>query len=123
MISLNMAMLGQIPGVLMAQAATQEPQGLEAFLKGGFPMIIIMFVMFYFLIIRPQMKKQKEHQQMVNAIKTGDKVVAAGGIHGVVSNVKDNVVVLKIADSVKIEVEKTSVSTVNKPEGSDSKDK
>ncbi len=69
---------------------------------------------FYFLMIRPQQKKQKEHQALVSTLKTGDKVVACGGIHGMISNVKETTVILKVADNMKMEVDKASIGTVSK---------
>jgi len=80
----------------------------------NFMPFVILLVMFYFLLIRPQQKKMKEHQAMVSALKAGDKVVAAGGIHGTITNVKDNVVVLKVAEQVKLEVDKASVTTIQR---------
>ena len=71
-------------------------------------------VIFYFLIIRPQSKKQKEHDVLVKSVKTGDKVVTNGGIHGLVSNVKDTTVIVKIAENVKIELDKAAISSVSK---------
>ncbi len=79
---------------------------------GGLLMILIIFGIFYFLLIRPQMKRQKEHQAMVSALRKGDKVVTTGGIHGAIVGVKDDVVVLKIAEQVKIEVAKNCVASV-----------
>jgi preprotein translocase subunit YajC len=83
------------------------------------PMSFIPFlcigVIFYFLIIRPQTKRQKELQALVSALKTGDKVVTSGGIHGIIANVKEgNTLILKIADNVKIEVDKNAIATVDK---------
>ncbi len=71
-------------------------------------------VIFYFLIIRPQKKKQKDQDNLINSLKTGDHVVTAGGIHGMIANVKEKSVLLKVADNVKIEMDKTSVSRVKK---------
>ncbi|MDR0532624.1 MAG: preprotein translocase subunit YajC [Verrucomicrobiales bacterium] len=100
----------------LAQAAPaangQTPAGASSLLGSPFIMIILMVVVFYFLLIRPQQKRQKEHLKMVNALKTGDKVIAAGGIHGVVSNVKDKTVVIKIAENTKIEIDRSSVAVV-----------
>lgn len=70
------------------------------------------FAIFYFLIIRPQNKKQKEAQKMISAIKKGDKVVTIGGVHGTVSSVKDRTVVIKVDDSTKIEFSKSAVASV-----------
>ena len=79
--------------------------------------IILVFVVFYFLLIRPQQKKKKEHQQLVSSLKKGDKVVTNGGIYGIVSDAKEHIVVLKIAENVKIEVVKTAVATVIEKKG------
>src|SRR5271156_6332171 len=71
-------------------------------------------VIFYFLIIRPQNKKQKELQTLVSSLKTGDKVVTNGGIHGIIANVKEgSILSLKIADNVKIEIDKSAIATVD----------
>jgi preprotein translocase subunit YajC len=75
---------------------------------------VFMIVIFYFLLIRPQQRRQKEQRQLLESLKTGDKVITSSGIHGLIANVKDNTVLLKIADNVKIEVEKSSVATVSK---------
>lgn len=78
----------------------------------GFEMIIMMVVLFaimYFFMIRPQQKKQKALQEARNAIKAGDKVVTAGGLHGKVKEVSDTYFVIEIAEGVKIKIEKGSV--------------
>jgi len=74
--------------------------------------LILIFVVFYFLLIRPQQKRQKELQKMVEAIKKGDRVVAAGGIIGTVMSLQNDYVVLKIGDNenTKMEVLKSSIS-------------
>ena len=73
--------------------------------------IILMFVIFYFLLIRPQQKKQKELQIMITQIKKGDKVVTTGGILGTVSSLQDDYVVLTVGDSdTKIEVLKSAIA-------------
>ncbi len=82
---------------------------------GGFMMfvpIILVFVVFYFLLIRPQQKKQKQHQQLLSGLRKGDKVVTNGGIYGTIVDAKEHVIVLKIAEDVKIEVVKSAVATV-----------
>ena len=80
-------------------------------LLGLLPMVLI-FVIIYFLIIWPQQKQQKKHAAMLKGLQKGDKVVAAGGIHGTVVGVDDarNVVVVKIDENVKIEVQKSTVT-------------
>ncbi|HMM02093.1 MAG: preprotein translocase subunit YajC [Prevotella sp.] len=72
-------------------------------------MMVLLFAIMYFFMIRPQQKKQKALQEARNAIKVGDKVVTAGGIHGKVKEVNDSTFVLEIADGVKITIEKSSV--------------
>ena len=76
--------------------------------------IIIIFVIFYFLLIRPQKKAQDDHKKMVTSLKKNDEVITNGGIHGTITNVKDNTVVLKIDDNVKIEVQKIAIATIKK---------
>lgn len=90
--------------------APQPPSGAGMVV----PMIAI-FAIMYFLIIRPQNKRQKELAARVSTLKTGDKVITTGGIHGIVANVKEGPTLsLKIADNVKIEVDKTAIATVEK---------
>ncbi len=72
---------------------------------------LVIFI-FYFLIIRPQNKKQKEAQRMLEALKKGDRVVTIGGVRGVVQVVKDQTVLIKVDDSTKIEFSKSAVSTI-----------
>jgi len=81
------------------------------------PLFLILLI-FYFLMIRPQVKRQKAQRTMLDSLKKGDNVIAAGGIHGTIAGLKDkdNIVILKISDNVKIEVLKTSVSTVIRKE-------
>ena len=79
--------------------------------------ILGMLLIFYFLMIRPQQKRQKEIQKMLGAIKKGDRVLTASGLYGVVFGVKDDVVVLQIADNVKVEMLKSAVTGVVAPGG------
>ena len=94
---------------LIGQNAPTQPPG-GAF--GSFIPFILIFVIFYFLLIRPQKQKQKQLQQQVDAMKVGDKVITAGGIHGLVANVKKQSVTVKVDSSTKIEFEKGSIATV-----------
>lgn len=68
----------------------------------------------YFVLFRPQKKRQQEQQRLVSSLKTGDRVVTNAGIHGLIANVKETTVMLKVADNVKIEVEKSAVNNVLK---------
>ncbi len=97
---------------LLAQAATPAPAGANPL--ASFVPIILIFIIMYFLLFRPQMKKQKEQAAMASSIKTGDRIVTASGIHGMISNVKDRTVIVKIADNVKIEMEKSAITNVVK---------
>lgn len=72
-------------------------------------MMILIFVVFYFFMIRPQQKKQKELQEQRNAMKKGDKVVTAGGIYGEVKEVQENALLITVAKDVTIKVDKNSV--------------
>ncbi|WP_417247744.1 preprotein translocase subunit YajC [Celeribacter sp.] len=75
--------------------------------------LILIFAIMYFLMIRPQQKKVKEHQAMINAVRRGDEVVTAGGIHGKVTKVKeDGTVDVEIADGVKVRVQKSTLASV-----------
>ncbi len=79
---------------------------------GGFSgilMIVAMIAIFYFFMIRPQQKKQKEIKQAREAMKSGDRVVTAGGIHGKIKEISDNTIMIEIAPSVQIKVDKGSV--------------
>jgi preprotein translocase subunit YajC len=76
----------------------------------------LVFVIFYFLIIRPQNKKQKETRRMIEAVKKGDKVITAGGVHATVASVKEKTVILKVDDNVKMEFSKTAIASVE-PKG------
>ena len=96
-------------GPAYAQAAGGGASGGDT-LMGMLP-IILMFVILYFLMIRPQMKKAKEHRTMVDALQKGDEVVAVG-ILGKISKVSDNYVSLEVAPNVTIQVQKNAVTTL-----------
>ena len=76
--------------------------------------LVFMFAIFYFLLIRPQQKKAKEHRAMIDALKKGDTVVTAGGIHGKVTSVDESIVVLEVAPGVNVRVTKGHISSINK---------
>lgn len=93
-----------------AQTAGADPLtggGLASFLP-----IILMFVVLYFLMIRPQMKRQKEQKAMMDALGKGDEVITAGGLLGKVSKVSEAYVTLEIADNTEVVVQKTAVTTL-----------
>jgi preprotein translocase subunit YajC len=79
--------------------------------------LILMFVVLYFVMIRPQMKKQKEHKAMIDAVSKGDEVVTAGGVLGKVSKIGDNYLGLEVASGVEIQIQRSAVVQVL-PKGS-----
>lgn len=89
-----------------------QPVGGAAGLAGSMLPLVLIIVIFYFFLIRPQNKKQKETQKMLDALKKGDKVITIGGIHGVISSVKEHSVIVKVDDNCKIEFNRTAISSV-----------
>lgn len=81
-----------------------------------FPLLMI-FIVFYFLLIRPQKSKEKEHKQMLANLTKNQEVVTSGGIHGTIVNVKEKTVILRVDENVKIEVEKSCIVFVKKQAG------
>ena len=73
---------------------------------------ILMFVVFYFLLIRPQQKKQKQRNQMLSQLKKGDKIVTIGGLHGTIVELTDDTVVLRVNDVTKLTFDRSAVSSV-----------
>jgi len=76
--------------------------------------LVAIFGIFYFMLIRPQQKQQKKHQEMINNLNKNDEVVTLGGMHGTIINVKEKTFVLRVDDNVKIEVDKNSISYIVK---------
>jgi preprotein translocase subunit YajC len=76
--------------------------------------VIGIFAIMYFMLIRPQQKQQKRHQEMITNLKKNDEVVTAGGMHGTIINVKEKTFVLRVDDNVKIEIDKSAISYVIK---------
>jgi preprotein translocase subunit YajC len=79
--------------------------------------LVLMFVIFYFLLIRPQTKKQKQHQELLSNLKKGDKVITSGGLYGVVVKVTDKDVILEVADKVNLRFTLGAIGTVREREG------
>jgi preprotein translocase subunit YajC len=101
-----------------AQTAPAAAAGgdLQSSLMGMLP-IVLMFVVLWFVMIRPQMKKAKEHQAMVSALAKGDEVVTQGGLLGRVSKLGDNHIGLEVAAGVEVQIQRSSVAQVL-PKGS-----
>lgn len=95
----------------LLQTATGAASSNGSLLMTIVPFALI-FVIFYFFLIRPQNKKQKETEKMIAALKKGDKVVTIGGIHGVVSATKEQTVVVKVDDGAKIEFSRSAIASV-----------
>ena len=106
--------LTAMPFLFLAQAPASSPSAPGGGLLSMLPFLFLIVIMYY-VMIRPQMRRQKEAAKLVSALKTGDQVVTASGIHGLITNVKETTVIVKVADNVKIEMEKSAVTNVLKP--------
>ena len=92
----------------------QQGEGGKGGLGGMLIPLILMFGVFYFLLIRPQQKRQKAQRALVSELQKGDKVVTSGGIHGVITNMKEQTVIVKVGDNVKLEITRGNITTVSK---------
>ncbi|SCC91227.1 SecYEG protein translocase auxillary subunit [Thiomonas sp. X19] len=98
--------------ISIAHAQSAAPQsGAESTLVSLLP-IVVMFVILYFVMIRPQMKRQKETRAMINALTKGDEVVTTGGLVGRVTKVGDNYIQLEVADKLEVQLQRSAVSMV-----------
>ena len=98
--------------VVYAMGAGAGPGGVGGgSLASTFLMFGLMFAVFYFLLIRPQQKKMKDHKALIDALKKGDRVVTSGGIYGKITGVAENTITLEIADNVRIKIVKAQVGT------------
>ena len=98
--------------LLAFQTETGPPQAGNPLL--GFMPFILLFLIFYFLIIRPQSKRQREHQMMIRTLEKGDRVVTSGGIHGTIRGINEDkdTVQLEVAEKVRLEVTRASIGRV-----------
>ena len=87
-------------------------ESMDATLLGGLAPLIALFVLFYFLLIRPQMKRSKEQRQMIEKIAKGDELVLAGGLAGKVVNIGELYLTVEVADGVNVKVQKSAVTSV-----------
>lgn len=99
----------------MAFAQDGGDGGTMSALMGPIPMLIVMGAVFYFLLIRPQQRKNKEIKNMLAGLRKGDEVVTRGGIYGKITGISENTVVLEIAPQVRIKLHRPSVSTLITP--------
>ncbi len=108
-------MLGVAFAMAQGGAAGGAAGGMES-LKSFLP-LILMFVIFYFLLIRPQQKRQKEHKALLANLKRGDDVVTAGGIMGRITNVADTYVTIEVAEKVRVKVARGQIMSIVKSDG------
>ena len=104
------AFLLVLASLMPSNVYAQEAAGGS--MLGGFMPLVLIFVFFYLFLLRPQQKKAKEHQQLLNSLKRDDKIITSGGIYGTVVSVKENIVEVKIANGVNVQLAKASISTV-----------
>ena len=100
----------------LAYAADAAPGGVSGLSGMIFP-LVLMFVIFYFLLIRPQQKKQKDHQNLLQSLKKGDKVITSGGLYGIVVKVTEKDVILEVAEKVNLRFTIGAIGTVREREG------
>jgi len=110
------------PLTLLMGAPQGEGASPGSSLFSFLPLVAIIAI-FYFLILRPQNKKQKETQKMLSALKKGDRVVTIGGIHGVIQSVKESTVILRVDENTKMEFSRSAVSSVENSAKEDKEDK
>ena len=104
-------------GTDATSAAAQQPWWPGALLW------FLLMISLYFILIRPQMQAKKKQEETLKSAKTGDKIVTTSGIHGMITNVKDSTVIVKVADNVKLEIEKTHIDKITRTDSSADSDK
>jgi preprotein translocase subunit YajC len=104
----NFAVFVLLSAAVLPSYAFAEGSSAAGF--GGLMPLLFIFVFFYFFLLRPQQKKAKEHQNLLKALKKGDRVITSGGIHATVVSVKEKTFEIKVADNVNIQVSKEAVS-------------
>ena len=108
--------------ISLAHAMSQQGEGGAQGFSAFVPLILI-FVIFYFLLMRPQQKKAKHQREFLNNLKAGDRVITAGGLHGKITGLTDNIVTLEIADRVQVKVSRSQVSGQSEIKSSEPKKK
>jgi len=101
-------------GVELAYAMGPQPGGGQGSGFLSFLPIILIFVIFYFLLIRPQQKRTKEHRNVLSNLKVGDSVLTSGGIYGKITGIKDNIITLEISDKVRVKVSRGHIAGVER---------
>lgn len=98
--------------------ASEQPAAGDVYASySSIIMIVLMFVLFYFLLIRPNQKRQKQRQNMINSLQKGDKVITIGGLHGTIVDLDDTTVVIKANEGTKLTFDRQAINTVIKDEG------
>ena len=114
--SLIASIFAQATTVASTTAGTDAPTPQGPPLGTTFLYIPLFLAMIYFVLIRPQSQAKKKQVEILKAARTGDKVVTSSGIHGVITNVKDTTVIVRVADNVKLEIEKTHLDKIIHPD-------
>jgi preprotein translocase subunit YajC len=109
-------MLGDI-AYAMGPSPQGGGQGLGAL--GSLVPLVIIFVIFYFLLIKPQQKRAKEHKKMIESLKKGDKIITSGGLYGVIEAVSTNTVTIKVSENVKVKLGKPYIVALRPPSEED----
>ena len=89
----------------------QQTDGTTSLISSLLPFVLIILV-FYFLILRPQQKRAKSREKLLSGVQRGDKIITSGGVHGTVEGIEDNTLLVKIADNVKVKMEKSAIATI-----------
>lgn len=107
--------------IFVAMAPSQGGSS-EGSLISTLVMFGLIIAIFYFLILRPQQKRQKERQKMLEAVKKGDKVVTAGGLHGTVAGLDEKTILLQVSDNVKMKFDRSAVASITREVETETKD-
>jgi preprotein translocase subunit YajC len=115
----------QVSNAASATAATTSDASTQAtqpwWTSLMFPILIMAMV--YFALIRPQMQAKKKQDETIKGARTGDKIITSSGIHGLITNVKDTTVIVKVADNVKLEIEKSHIDKITRADSSNESEK
>ncbi|HEY5533857.1 MAG TPA: preprotein translocase subunit YajC [Ignavibacteria bacterium] len=103
-----MTLINLFAGIFLQAAPDAGPMSMIS----TFIPFILIIVVFYFLILRPQQKRQKQRKELLSSVKVGDEVITSGGIFGKVDHIEDNILYVKIADNVKIRIQKDAVGNI-----------
>jgi preprotein translocase subunit YajC len=117
-------LFAQVSNAAASAPAAGDAAAAPAAQGGSFPLILyigVFVAMIYFALIRPQSQAKKKQEETIKGTKTGDKIVTSSGIHGVITNVKESTVIVRVADNVKLEIEKSHIDKITRPDGDSEK--